>query len=107
MAQDDIFMESRVNNLEVRLIALEHQVQRVTDAVLGTTEGKAGIMEVNRLSLEASRFNSLKLDDLSLMLDEQNKVLNSIQQDRSKVVGGMFVMGIIWTILALILKYVI
>ncbi len=107
MGLDDKHMESRVNNLEARLNAIEHQVQRVTDAVLGTTDGKPGIMEINRLSLEASRINSLKLDGVDHTLIEQNKVLDTIKQTHARFIGGLLVASVVWpAVFALVLKYV-
>jgi hypothetical protein len=100
-------METRVTNLEVRLTNLEHQVQRFNDAMLGTTDGKPGILELIRSSLEASRNNGAKLDALTLKLAEHSLTLDSIRLDRAKLIGVMFTISALWTILVFVLKYVI
>jgi hypothetical protein len=100
-------MDTRVRNLEGRMSSLEVQVLRFNDAMLGTTDGKPGIMELIRSSLEASRANSVKLDSLSFQLTRHTETLESLKQDRAKLLGVMFAIGALWTVLAVLLKYVI
>lgn len=58
-------MESRLQNIEARMNHVEGQVERLTGSIIGTLDGKPGVLALTQKSLDASRENSGKLDQIT------------------------------------------
>jgi hypothetical protein len=96
--------ESRVASLEVGLHEVRREVsslkETLTTALLGDYDGKPGMRQLLNNSLEASRVNSEKLDNLSVRLNTHGSQLDGLRLDRAKVAGIVVTCSILWAVLA-------
>ena len=94
-------MEQRVKSLESGMKDLRDEVSKLKEslntALLGSLDGKPGIMATLQNLVDARRTDTAKLDTLTATLD-------SLRLDRAKVVGIVLACGAFW---ALITKFVL
>ena len=100
-------MEPRVSALEGGLNAVRKDVSALRDtlnsALLGTLDGKPGIVATLNNSLAASQANAAKLD---LVVNEQKRhgeQLDGLRLDRAKMTGIAIAVSVIWMVLGTIL----
>jgi hypothetical protein len=97
-----LHMETRVRKLEDVVKTLEVKLERLhvtlNDALLGTLDGRPGIVQTLHHSLEASRINSGKLDVLTAQVD-------ALRLDKAKVTGIVVVVSVLWGAFLVVLKY--
>lgn len=72
-SNEDKRMELRVKSIEERMKVLEAQVNELTDALLGTLDGKPGALIAMHRALELCESHAVQLESLKL--------------DRAKVAG--------------------
>jgi hypothetical protein len=106
-------MENRVAALEGGLGALRKDVTGLRDtlhsALLGTLDGKPGIVATLNNSLAASQANAVKLDSVSEEQKRQGEQLDGLRLDRAKVTGIVIAVSALWaafgTILGLVFRF--
>lgn len=105
-------MEMRVTALEDGLNALRKDVNALKEtlhsALLGTLDGKAGMVQTLHNSLEASRINAAKLDAVQAVQKQHGEQLDGLRLDRAKVTGIIIAVSVAWaafgTIIGIVIK---
>ena len=105
-------MEARVTALESSFTDLRKEVsglkETINTALLGSLDGKPGMMQTLTSSLEASRINSTKLDLLTRQIELHGEQLEGLRLDKAKVTGVVITCSVLWaaltTIVGLIVK---
>jgi len=109
MAIEDADMELRVKSLEDGMRGLRDEVSKLKEvlnaALLGTMEGKPGIMASLKHSIEASQANAVTLGNLTSELRRQSEQIDGLRLDRAKVTGIVLAVSALWGFLVVMLKY--
>lgn len=100
-------MENRVTALEDGFKGLAKDVaglkETLNSALLGTLDGKPGIVQTLNNSLEASKTNATKLDSITEELSKHGEQLDGLRLDRAQVKGIVITVSVLWAALATII----
>lgn len=97
MAEHDLEMEARIKVLEERMLALEERMRRLTESLLGTLDGKPGVLSSMQRALELSERTAANIAQLTVQID-------NLKLDRAKILGGIAVVA---TLSGLFVKYLL
>lgn len=103
---NDTPMEPRVAALEDGFKGLAKDVSGLKEtlnaALLGTLDGKPGIVQTLNNSLEASKTNATKLDAITAEQRKQGEQLDGLRLDRAQIKGIVITVSALWAALATI-----